>query len=59
MPETLLVIISDRLSHIIKKGELIDRYYNPGDLFKHVHILMTNSDRLMLTPCNGLWVKPD
>ncbi len=32
MPKTLLVIISDRLSHIIEKGELIDRYYNPAGL---------------------------
>ncbi|MBI9112682.1 glycosyltransferase [Maridesulfovibrio ferrireducens] len=45
MQETLLVIITDRLSHIIAKGELIDRYYNPGGLFKHVHILMTNDDK--------------
>ncbi|WP_291329290.1 glycosyltransferase [Desulfovibrio sp. UCD-KL4C] len=45
MQKTLLVIITDRLSHIIEKGELIDRYYNPGGIFKHVHILMTNDDK--------------
>ncbi|WP_031482572.1 glycosyltransferase [Maridesulfovibrio frigidus] len=45
MQKTLLVIVNDRLSHIIEKGELIDRYYNPGGLFKHVHILMTNDDK--------------
>ncbi|WP_415719301.1 glycosyltransferase [Maridesulfovibrio sp.] len=45
MSKTLLVIITDRLSHIIGKGELIDRYYNPGGVFSDVHILMTNDDR--------------
>lgn len=45
MGKILLVIITDRLSHIIEKGELIDRYYNPGGVFSHVHILMTNDDR--------------
>ncbi|WP_421903773.1 glycosyltransferase [Maridesulfovibrio sp.] len=45
MGKTLFVIITDRLSHIIGKGELIDRYYNPGGVFSHVHILMTNDDR--------------
>ncbi|NDV22171.1 glycosyltransferase [Desulfovibrio sp. JC022] len=45
MNRTLLVIIADRLSHIIEKGELIDRYYNPGGVFSDVHILMTNDDK--------------
>jgi glycosyltransferase involved in cell wall biosynthesis len=45
MNSTLLVIITDRLSHIIEKGELIDRYYNPGGVFSDVHILMTNDDK--------------
>jgi len=40
----LLVIIPDRLSDLMCKGEIIDRYYNPGDLFREVHILMTNDD---------------
>src|SRR3989338_8768543 len=40
----LLVIISDRLSELVDKGEINDRYYNPGGLFKEVHILMTNDD---------------
>lgn len=41
----LLVIIPDRLSALVKKGEITERYYNPGDLFKEVHILMTNDDQ--------------
>ncbi|MFA6321520.1 MAG: glycosyltransferase [Candidatus Omnitrophota bacterium] len=44
----LLVIVSDRLSDIVKKGEVTDRYYNPGDLFQEVHILMCNDDRVEL-----------
>jgi len=41
----LLVIIPDRLSDLIGKGEAIDRYYNPDNLFEEVHILMTNDDK--------------
>jgi glycosyltransferase involved in cell wall biosynthesis len=41
----LLVIIPDVLSDIIKKGEITPRYYNPGNLFEEVHILMTNNDK--------------
>lgn len=40
----LMVIITDRLSTIFKKGELTERYYNPGNLFDEVHILMLNDD---------------
>jgi len=40
----LLVIIPDRLSDLIGKGEMTPRYYNPGDIFDEVHILMTNDD---------------
>ncbi len=41
----LLVIIPDRLSDLVRKGEVTERYYNPGELFREVHILMTNNDR--------------
>ncbi len=41
----LLVIIPDFISEILSKGEYPDRYYNPGNLFDEVHILMTNNDR--------------
>ncbi len=44
-PRTLLVILADRLSELAGKGELIERYYNPGDFFQEVHILCTNEDR--------------
>ncbi len=40
----LMVIIPDRLSDIINKGEVTARYYNPGELFSEVHIVMTNDD---------------
>lgn len=42
----LLVIIPDYLSAFIAKGEITERYYNPGELFGEVHILMTNDDRI-------------
>jgi glycosyltransferase involved in cell wall biosynthesis len=45
MGRSLLVLIQDPLSEIIRKGELTDRYYNPGNLFENVHIVMTNGDQ--------------
>ncbi len=41
----LLVIVPDRISQIIEKGEYQPGYYNPGDVFDEVHILMTNDDK--------------
>lgn len=40
----LLVIVPDRISEILAKGEYQPGYYNPGDVFDEVHILMTNDD---------------
>lgn len=50
----LLFIIADRPSLLAAKGEMISRYYNPGDYFDEVHLLSTTSDaadpaRLALT----------
>ena len=42
--DSLMVIIPDRLSDLIAKGEVTARYYNPGELFREVHIVMTNDD---------------
>lgn len=42
---SLLVIIPDGLSYITDKGEVTSRYYNPGDLFDEVHILMINDNQ--------------
>ncbi len=44
MGKALLNIITDRLSHLEGKGEMTSRYYNPGEVFDDVHILMTNGD---------------
>lgn len=43
--ERLMVIIPDRLSALVTKGEVTERYYNPGELFREVHIVATNDDR--------------
>jgi glycosyltransferase involved in cell wall biosynthesis len=43
--DRLMVIIPDRLSDILRKGEVTPRYYNPGNLFREVHIVMCNDDR--------------
>ena len=41
----LMVIVSDALNAVVKKGEVTTRYYNPGGFFDEVHILATNDDR--------------
>ncbi len=41
----LLVIVNDILSDLILKGEITDRYYNPGNVFDEVHILLMNNDK--------------
>lgn len=41
----LLVIIPDPLTALIEKGEITPHYYNPGNLFEEVHILMCNDDK--------------
>jgi len=45
MSKKLLLILSDYISSWIYKGEVIERYYNPGNLFDEVHILFTNDDK--------------
>ena len=40
----LLVIVSETVSEWIEKGEVVDRYYNPGDRFDDVHLLLLNDD---------------
>lgn len=45
-PRKLVVIISDKLSVLHSKGELVRRYYNPGNVFDEVHILLTNADQV-------------
>lgn len=37
-----MVIISDKLTDLVKKGEITPRYYNPTELFDEVHIVATN-----------------
>jgi glycosyltransferase involved in cell wall biosynthesis len=40
----LMVIVPDRLSDLVAKGEVTERYYNPGDVFDEVHLVMVNDD---------------
>ncbi len=41
----LLVIVPDVISAILEKGEYQPRYYNPGNLFDEVHIMLCNNDK--------------
>lgn len=43
--ERLMVLVPDRISDILVKGEYQPNYYNPGELFDEVHILTTTDDR--------------
>lgn len=45
IPGSLLVILPDRISDWAAKGEITDRYLNPGVSFGRVDILLTNDDR--------------
>jgi glycosyltransferase involved in cell wall biosynthesis len=42
---SLMVIHSEAISEWIAKGEVIDRYHNPGDLFDEVHLVLCNADQ--------------
>lgn len=42
---TLLVIVHDRVSAWVDKGEVVDRYFNPANVFDHIDLLVTNDDR--------------
>ncbi len=41
----LMVIVPDRISDILVKGEYQPCYYNPGEVFAEVHIVTTTDDR--------------
>lgn len=40
----LLVMVPDRVSALVAKGEIVPRYYNPDDLFSELHLTLTNDD---------------
>lgn len=46
MPSKLLVILNYPVSDLLKKGEYIDGYYNPGNVFDEIHILLTVKDEV-------------
>ena len=41
-----MVIISDKLSVLVEKGEITERYYNPKEFFDEVHIIALNNDEV-------------
>lgn len=43
----LMLILSDYLNNIVYKGEVVEKYYNPGDYFDEVHILMIHDDKII------------
>lgn len=47
--QRLMVMVPDRITDILVKGEYQPNYYNPGELFDDVHLLTTTDDRPDLT----------
>jgi glycosyltransferase involved in cell wall biosynthesis len=45
MINKLLIISSDHISSWVKKGEVVLRYYNPGNVFDEIHLLLINNDK--------------
>jgi len=45
MTKKLLIISSYNISSWITKGEIIERYYNPGNIFEEIHLLLLNNDQ--------------
>jgi glycosyltransferase involved in cell wall biosynthesis len=43
--ERLMVLVPDRITDILVKGEYQPNYYNPGELFSEVHLVTTTDDR--------------
>lgn len=41
----LLVMVPDYITAILEKGEYQPNYYNPGEVFDEVHLLLTNPDK--------------
>ena len=41
----LVVVMIDPLTPIIKKGEIVERYHNPGELFDEIHFVLLNDDK--------------
>ena len=48
---SLMIIVPDRVSDYVNKGEVVKRYYNPGNLFDDVHLVITNDDDLIRRRC--------
>ena len=42
MKKKLLIIQYDDLSEIVKKGEIVKRYYNPKNFFDEIHFILIN-----------------
>ena len=42
MKEKLLIIMYDYLNKLVNKGEVVKRYYNPGNYFDEIHFLLIN-----------------
>lgn len=44
-PQRLLIVNSEEISAWMDKGEVVPRYFNPGEVFDSIDLLLTNDDR--------------
>lgn len=42
-----MIILNDYLHNIVKKGEVVAEYYNPGNFFHEVHIVMIHEHQII------------
>ena len=45
MKKKLAILMYDDLKKLIKKGEVIDRYYNPNNFFHEIHFYLINQKK--------------
>jgi len=45
----LLIVMLEPLTPLLRKGEIVPRYYNPDNMFDEVHFLLLNGDQPDLT----------
>ena len=45
MKKKLVIILNDNITDIVKKGEIVERYYNPSNYFEEIHFILINQKK--------------
>ena len=46
MKKKLVIILNDNITDIVKKGEIVERYYNPNNYFEEIHFILINQKKI-------------